>query len=125
MSLFLPKTALEPPENGQMKGSTGYSTHAARLTRAEGPSRALYLQNMSTNQPQKGPKSPKNDHLCTLATEGPKPKTEYILGYVAQIGISSAPNPPASTHFCWFPTLEIALTKIEYWDPAGGGRDIV
>ena len=28
ISLFLPKTALEPAENGQMKGNSGYSTHA-------------------------------------------------------------------------------------------------
>ena len=41
ISLFLPKTALEPAENGQMKGNSGYSTHAARLPRAERPSRAL------------------------------------------------------------------------------------
>ena len=38
---FLPKTALEPAENGQMKGNSGYSTHAARFPCAEGPSRAL------------------------------------------------------------------------------------
>ena len=41
ISLFLPKTALEPAENGQMKGNGGYSTHAARLPHAEGPSMAL------------------------------------------------------------------------------------
>ena len=41
ISLFLPKTALEPVENGQMKGNSGYSTHAARLPCAKGPSRAL------------------------------------------------------------------------------------
>ena len=41
ISLFLPKTALEPAENGRMKGNSGYSTHTARLPRAEGPSRAL------------------------------------------------------------------------------------
>ena len=40
-SLLLPKTALEPAENGQMNGNSGYCTHAARLSRAEGPSRAL------------------------------------------------------------------------------------
>ena len=39
-AFFLPKT-LEPTENSQMKGNSGYSTHAARLPRAEGPSRAL------------------------------------------------------------------------------------
>ena len=41
ISLFWPKTALEPAENGQMKGSSGYSTHAAGLPRAQGPSKAL------------------------------------------------------------------------------------
>ena len=32
------------------------------------------------------------------------------MGYVAQIVISSAPNPPATTHFWLFPPLKIALT---------------
>ena len=41
LSTFLPKTALEPAENGQMKGNSGYSTHAARHPRAKVPSRAL------------------------------------------------------------------------------------
>ena len=39
--VFLPKTPLEPAANCQMKGNSGYSTHAARLPRAKGPSRAL------------------------------------------------------------------------------------
>ena len=58
--------------------------------------------------PPKGPQKPQN--LCTLAADGPKPKTDDILGYVAQNVISSAPNPPATTHFWWFPPLKIALT---------------
>ena len=41
ISFFLLKTALEPTENSQMKGNSGYSTHAARLPRAERPSRTL------------------------------------------------------------------------------------
>ena len=41
ISLFLPKTALEPTENGQMKENSGYSTRAARPSRPKGPSRAL------------------------------------------------------------------------------------
>ena len=41
ISLFLPETAVELAENNQMKGISGYSTHAARLPCAEGPSRAL------------------------------------------------------------------------------------
>ena len=56
----------------------------------------------------KGPQKPKN--LCTLAADSPKPKTDHILGYVAQNAISSAPNPRATTHFWWFPSLKITLT---------------
>ena len=41
ISPFSPKSALEPAQNRQMKGNSGYSTHAARLRCAEGPSRAL------------------------------------------------------------------------------------
>ena len=48
ISLFLPKNAPEPAENGQMKGNSGYSTHAARLPRAEGPSTSLEFHNMSS-----------------------------------------------------------------------------
>ena len=40
-AFFLAKTVLELAENGQKKGNSGYSTHVARLPRAEGPSRAL------------------------------------------------------------------------------------
>ena len=40
-AFFLPNSVLESAENGQMKGHSGYSTHAARLPHAEGPSRAL------------------------------------------------------------------------------------
>ena len=41
ISLFLPKTALEPAKNGQMKGNSGYSTHAAKLPCAKGYSGAF------------------------------------------------------------------------------------
>ena len=54
ISLFLWKTALEPAKNGLIKGNSGYSTHAARLPRAEGPE----LHNTSANRPQKAAKSP-------------------------------------------------------------------
>ena len=50
---FLPETALEPAENGQMKGKSGYPTHAARLPRAEGPFGAN-----STICPRTAPKRP-------------------------------------------------------------------
>ena len=62
----------------------------------------------SAKRPPKRPQNPQ--YLCTLATHSPKPKTDHILGYVAQNTISSAPNPPATTHFWWFPPLKIALT---------------
>ena len=65
------------------------------------------LPNMSANRPQKALKSPKN--LCTLAADSPKPKTGNILGYAAQNTFSRAPNPHATTHFWWFPCLQIAL----------------
>ena len=52
---FLPKTILEPAETGQKKGNSGYSTHAATLPRAEGPSRALKLHNYVRELPPKGP----------------------------------------------------------------------
>ena len=38
---FFPETVLQRDKNGQMKGNSGYSTHAARLVHAEGRSRAL------------------------------------------------------------------------------------
>ena len=80
-AFFLPKSALEPAENGQMKGNSGYSTHAARLPCAEGPSRALHNSQYVRGPPPKGPQKPWN--LCTLATDSPKPRTDHILGYVA------------------------------------------
>ena len=58
--------------------------------------------------PPEGPQKPQN--LCTLAADSPKPKTDHILGSVAQHAISSAPNPPATTHFWWLQPLKIALT---------------
>ena len=104
-AFFFPKTALEPAENGQMKGNSGYFTHAApMLPHAKEPSRALQLHNMPANRPQ----NPQN--LCTLAADSPKLKTDHILGYVAQNAVSSAPNQPATTHFWWFPPLKVALT---------------
>ena len=76
MSLSLPKPALEPPKNGQMKGNSGYSIHVARLSRAEVPSTpqcvceppAMCLRTARKSS-LKGPK------ICVkLATDNPKPK---------------------------------------------------
>ena len=41
MSFLFPKTALEPAENGQIKGNSVYHTHATTLLWAEGPSKPL------------------------------------------------------------------------------------
>ena len=65
----------------------------------------------STICPRTAPKRPpKPQNFCTLAAHSPKPKTDHILGYVAQNAISSASNPPATTHFWWFPPLKIAIS---------------
>ena len=58
--------------------------------------------------PKKGPQE--HHKLCTLAADSPKPKTNHIMGYVAQNAISCTPNPPATTHLQWFPPLKNALT---------------
>ena len=53
--------------------------------------------------PKRPPK--KAQILCTLATDMLKPNRDHIFGYVAQNPISSPADPPATTHFWWFPTL--------------------
>ena len=76
-AFFLPKTALEPAENGQMKGNSGYSTRAARLPRATalyGPLTPQYVR----KPPPKGPQ--KHQNLCTLAADSPKPKLALNIG---------------------------------------------
>ena len=54
--------------------------------------------------PPKGPR--KTQNLCTLAADNPKPKTDHILGYVAQNAISIAPNLTATT-----PRLVVSTSK--------------
>ena len=49
ISLFLPKTALEPAANGQLKGNGCYSTHAARLPLAERPSNSTIFLMLIAN----------------------------------------------------------------------------
>ena len=84
-----------------------------------GPLRPSNSTICSAKRPPKGPQNPYN--LCTLAANGAKPKTDYILGYVAQNVISSAPNPPATIHYWWFPTLKIALTDAKTPIPRPSG----
>ena len=85
---------------------------------------------MSEKRPKKVPKSPK---ICAMCTNTPKPRTDRILGYVAQIRIPRAPSPPANPHFLWFPSLRIAqrdtytpLPVVTWWSrrasrPTHGG----
>ena len=47
--------------------------------------------------PQKGAQNSLN--LCTLAADSPKPKTDHILGYVAQNALWSTSNTPTTTQF--------------------------
>ena len=103
-AFFGPKPPWNLLKNGQMKGNSGYSAHAAQLPRAEGPSNCTICPRTVPNGPQKA------QNLCTLAADSPKPKIDHILGYVAKNTISRAPNPVATTHFWWFPHLKIALT---------------
>ena len=74
ISFFLPKTALEPAENGQMKGNSGYSTHAARLPCAEGPSNSTPCPRTA---PTKPPKTPKFVHI---GRRQPQTKNRPYLG---------------------------------------------
>ena len=86
MSLFffLRKSALDRAKNGQMKGHCCYSANAPRLPRAEGPSKALQLHNVSTNRPLKwckkahefvhiGQQKPPTKDIIYLGVSGPKP----------------------------------------------------
>ena len=104
-SHFSPKTALVRVQNSQTKANGRYTPGATRLSRDQGTFGALQLYDMSEKWPKKAPKSPKNGAMCTST---PKPRTGRILGYVAQKRIPRAPSPPATPHFLWFPSLEIA-----------------
>ena len=75
-----------------------------------GPSNSTICPRTAPKRPRKTPKFVHSGRRQPQTKDSPKPKTTHILGYVAQNAISSAPNPPATTHFWWFPTLKIALT---------------
>ena len=45
-----------------------------------------------------------------LNNDGPKPRTDHILTYVAQNDDPRAYRPPASPHFLWLPPLPMAQT---------------
>ena len=43
-----------------------------------------------------------------LNNDGPKPRTDHILTYVAQNDNPRAYRPLATPHFLWFPPLQVA-----------------
>ena len=69
---FCPKP--QPAENGQMKGNSGYSTHAARLPRAEGPSNSTICLRTAPKRP---PKAPEFVHI---GRRQPQTKNRPYLG---------------------------------------------
>ena len=77
ISLFLPKTALEPAGNDQMKGNSDYSTHAARLPVLKGPLGPLN----STICPRTAPKRPsKAGEFVHIGNRQPQTKNRPYLG---------------------------------------------
>ena len=64
----------------------------------------------STISPRTAPERRTKTPIFVKAADSPKPKKNHTLGYVAQNANSMAPNPPATIHFWWFPSLKIALT---------------
>ena len=76
-SLFWPKTAPIPSQNGQTKANGSYTTRAPRFPRDQEPFRALQLHNMSEKRPKNGQKWPK----CALfVSNRPKTKNGPYLG---------------------------------------------
>ena len=60
----------------------------------------------------KGPLGPSNSTICPrIALKMPPKAPKFVHIGRRQNAISSAPNPPTTTHFWWFPPLKIALTN--------------
>ena len=103
-----PFFAQNSPSKGSKQPNEGkrrvHSTCGLILSRPRdiwGPSTPRYVRETA----QKGAKKPqklRNVH------QHPKPRTDRILGYVAQKRIPRAPSPLAIPHFLWFPSLRIA-----------------
>ena len=69
-----PKTALQPAKNGQMKGNSGYSTHAVRLPRVKRPPNSIIC-------PRTAPKwSPKALKFVHIGRRQPHTKNKPYLG---------------------------------------------
>ena len=115
--IFCPKTAFfgpKPPRNPRPKPTAKRpkrrQTVATLHVRLNCPvTKSSLLPPNSMIFPRNGPKMAKNDlNVRCLCPTGPKPRTDRILGYVAQNPIPRAPSPSATPHFLWFPSLRDA-----------------
>ena len=114
--IFLPTTTLEGVQKPPTEATEGkwwlLSTCGLTSpcqTALEGPLTPQYVREAPPNGPQK----PQN--LCTMAAVNFKSRTRHMLGSVAQNAIWSAPSPPASTHFLWFPPTPSPPTTTRVW----------
>ena len=107
LRILCPKTTFFGPKwhRNLVKTAKRRETIATLHMRPDCPvTKRPLLPSSSTICPRNGPKMANNGlnvrHLCQT---GPKPRTDRILGYVAQNRIPRAPSPPATPHFLWFP----------------------
>ena len=102
MSLLSPKTALDPAdaEHGDMEKTDGYSTYAPKF-----PCPCV------CKLPQKSRKSRRVCAHGLLIALNQKQTISWAM-LLKKNPTWSAPNPPATTIFGWFPTLKIAVTNV-------------
>ena len=119
LRILCPKTTFFGPKwhRNLVKTAKRRETIATLHMRPDCPvTKRPLLPSSSTICPRNGPKMANNGlnvrHLCQT---GPKPRTDRILGYVAQNRIPRAPSPPATPHFLWLPSLKFAQT--DAWTP--------
>ena len=112
LRILCPKTAFLGPKRPENSVKTGkrretVATFHVRLDFTMSKSPPVPFN--STICPRNGPKRRQKATKSALcAPTPPKPSTGCILGYVAQNPIPSAPSPPATPDFLWFPGLRIA-----------------
>ena len=112
LQIWCPKIAFFGPKRPPfpVKTDKPRETVATSHVRLDCPvTKSSLLPPNSTICPRNGPKMAKNGLNVRFSCQtGPKPRTDRILGYVAQNRIPRAPSPPATPHFLWFPSLRIA-----------------
>ena len=112
LRILCPKTAFFGPKRSrnQLKTAKRRVTVATLYVHLNCPmTKSSVLPSNSTICLRNGPKMAKNGlNVRYLCQTGPKPRTGRILAYVAQNRIPRAPNPPATSHFLWFPSPRFA-----------------